>query len=310
MPTTKKSADKALATTVEKFSIVATDNKLDSEAIAEELDGLGALPFDHVKFPTGGNTNFEIPDEDDEDNYVSTPEITGVIAYHHAANGYWDKGFDGSSEPPTCSSVDGKVGLNTETGEVIECAKCPYNQFGSGGQNNSKACKNVHRIYILRDDNPVPLLLSLPPTSLRSFKNYIAKKLLMRGRKSNQVVTRLTLKKEKSQSGMPYSKVVFEKVGNLNSEQCVSAAKAHEALKAMEEASPEAITANDYNTQQQTAVSIDINPEDDIPPIKAEVQAVAAESPAPAVAARPETPNTGFEFLDPTTPTADENPFA
>mgnify|MGYP001041589053 CR=1 FL=1 len=43
-----------------------------AQAIAEEMDGLGALPFDRVKIPSGGGLAFEIPGEDDE-NPESAP---------------------------------------------------------------------------------------------------------------------------------------------------------------------------------------------------------------------------------------------
>jgi len=59
------------------------------------------------------------------------------------------------------------------------CAKCPLNQFGSGNNGKSKACKNTRELAVLLVDqnNPdalgdpsTPLYtLSLPPTALRSF---------------------------------------------------------------------------------------------------------------------------------------------
>ena len=38
-----------------------------AQAIAEEMDGLGPLPFDRVKIPSGGGLAFEIPGEDDDE---------------------------------------------------------------------------------------------------------------------------------------------------------------------------------------------------------------------------------------------------
>ena len=48
------------------------------------------------------------------------------------------------------SSHDGKQGVERETGEIKDCALCPYNQFGS--DDKGKACKNVHRVFILREE--------------------------------------------------------------------------------------------------------------------------------------------------------------
>lgn len=187
-----------------------------AEAMMEEMDGLGTLPFDRVKIPSGGGLAFEMPGED-ENSPESVTEITGVILDHHPLNAYWLDKFAGGNQPPDCSSINGKQGVNRETGEIKDCATCPYNQFGSDGK--GKACKNLHRLFILRESNPVPLMLSLPPTSLKYMRDYIAKRVLFKGLRSWQVVTRITLKKEKSAAGITYSHAVFALAGRLNQKQ-------------------------------------------------------------------------------------------
>ena len=149
------------------FNLVTLDGEI-AAAIAEEMDGLGTVPFDRVKIPSGGGLAFEIAGDSEEDTETVT-ELTGVILYHHPVNAYWRDKFEGGSEQPDCSSYDGKVGVLRETGELCNCANCPKNQFGSDG--SGKACKNTHRVYILREDNPVPLILSLPPTSLNYMRD-------------------------------------------------------------------------------------------------------------------------------------------
>ena len=131
-----------------------------AEAVAEEMDGLGALSFDRVKIPAGGGIAFELPGED-EDNPESSPAIVGVILDHHPVNAYWAEKFSGGNAQPDCSSFDGKKGVFRGTGEIRDCAACPYNQFGSDGR--GKACKNVHRLYILQEGNPVPIILAGGP---------------------------------------------------------------------------------------------------------------------------------------------------
>ena len=210
-------------TVAEKFDLQTIDGDL-AEAIAEEMDGLGSLPFDRVKIPSGGSLAFEVPGED-ENNPESATEITGVILDHHPVNAYWREKFAGGNEQPDCSSFDGKQGIDRYTGEVKDCATCPYNQFGS--DDRGKACKNVHRVYILREGNPVPLILSLPPTSLRYMHDYIGKRILLKGLRCWQAVTKITLKKEKNQAGIAYSRAVFTFVGKLNPEGI----KAAEAMK-------------------------------------------------------------------------------
>ena len=158
------------------------------QTMAEELEGLEG-GFDRVKIPAGGVTMFELPgDEADEPEGVK--EFSAVILYHHPLQQYYATKYTGGSNPPDCGSFDGIMGEG-EPGGV--CANCPLNQFGSG-ENNSKACKNRRRVFLLREGELFPLILSLPTGSMKEFSRYI-KRLLSKGRKSNSVVTRFSLKK-------------------------------------------------------------------------------------------------------------------
>lgn len=200
---------------IDNFNLQTISGDL-AQAIAEEMDGLGALPFDRVKIPSGGGIAFELPGED-EDNPETTTEITGIILDHHPVNAYWQNKFAGNSESPDCASYDGKEGIDRVTGDIRECVNCPYNQFGSDGK--GKACKNTHRLFILREGNPIPLILSLPPTSIKYMRDYIAKRIVLKKLRCWQVLTRITLKKEKSATGIVYSHAVFTFAGKLNPEQ-------------------------------------------------------------------------------------------
>lgn len=210
------------------FDLQTIDGGL-AEAISEEMAGLGTIPFDRVKIPSGGGLAFELPGED-EDHPLSATELVGVILYHHPINAYWHEKFNGGNEQPDCSSFDGVQGINKEDGTICKCAECPYNEFGSDG--TGKACKNAHRVYILREGNPVPIILSLPPTSLKPFRDYIGKRILLKGMRSYEVVTKITLKKDKNASGISYSKACFEFVGKLDPEQIKAVADMAETIKA------------------------------------------------------------------------------
>ena len=221
-----------------------------TEAIAEEMDGLGTIPFDKVKIPSGGGVAFEVPTED-EDNPDMEKELVGVILYHHPINAYWQTKYDGQNNQPDCASYDGKTGVHMETGECINCANCEFNKFGSDDNGRGKACKNMHRIYFLREGNPVPILLTLPPSSLKGLRNYLGKKVVLKGMRSYQVITKVTLKKEQSGDGIPYSRAVFTSVGVLTPEKLEMAKQYAESIKASNQNVE--ITEDDYNmapTQQ------------------------------------------------------------
>lgn len=225
------------------FNLITLTGDL-AEAVAEEMDGLGTIPFDRVKIPSGGGLAFEIPGEE-EDDTETAQELIGVILDHGPVNAYWANKFAGGNEQPDCSSYDGKQGVDRITGEIKDCATCPYNQFGS--DNAGKACKNVHRVYILREDNPVPLILSLPPTSLKYMRDYIGKRVILKGFRCWQVLTKITLKKEKSKDGIVYSRAAFAFVDKLTPEQAQKAQAMRDMVKATYRAIE--IDSGDYSTK-------------------------------------------------------------
>lgn len=195
---------------VNKFQLPQTNNNM-KEAMVEEMEGL-PTSFDRIKIPTGGGLTFEIPG-DDPNNPDVVKEIIGVIVDHHPINAYWSQKFEGQNNPPDCSSLDGKIGIGVPGGN---CKTCPYNQFGSDPTGRGKACKNMHRIYILREGDMFPLLLTLPPTSLKPFADYLAKRIITKGLRSYGVITKITLKKATNNTGIVYSQAQFQLVGILD----------------------------------------------------------------------------------------------
>lgn len=212
-------ADKALAA-VQEFEFPAVSGRM-AEAYAEEMDGI-EFSFDRVKIPAGGGLAFEIPG-DDPGNPDAEKEIVGVIVDHHPVNAYWSDKYTGQNNPPDCSSLDGKAGTRQEGGAKIPCNSCPFNAWGSDEQSGGKACKNMRRVYVLRSGETLPLLLTLPPTSLRNFGDYIAKRIIGKDRRSYDVLTRITLKKAANAGGIEYSQAQFAVAGVLPPEMAAQA---------------------------------------------------------------------------------------
>lgn len=185
-----------------------------TEGISEELNGLN-ISLDKVKIPAGGGLAFEVPG-DDPDSPDSEKEFVGVIIDHYPLNSYWTEKYNGQNVAPSCYSTDSRTGTGTPGGD---CLKCPYNKFGSGEDGQSKACKNAHRIYILRSGELYPMVVTIPPTSLKSLSDYLAKRVVTKGLRSYGVVTKLTLKKATNNTGIAYSQVQFSLVDKLTPEQ-------------------------------------------------------------------------------------------
>jgi len=196
-----------------------------SEALSEELAGLDG-GFERIKLPAGGSTTFEIPGEEPGET-EAIKEFFGVILYHHPLYAYYRDKYVGGTNPPDCGSYDGITGQGEPGGP---CATCPNNQFGSG-ENGGKACKNRRRIYILREGEILPLLLSLPTGSLKEFSRYV-KRLLARGKKTNSVVTRFSLNKATSVGGIAYSQAQFAVERNLSPEEYALIEPMSEQIKA------------------------------------------------------------------------------
>lgn len=181
--------------------------------IQDELAGLDS-GFDRIKIPAGGGTSFEVPNLENSDEPISMKDFSAVILHHHPLFTYYENKYNGSSNPPNCCSFDGINGNGTPGGK---CRLCKLNAFGSG-ENGAKACKNKHRLYLLRENEIFPVALILPSSSIQEFSKYI-KRLLSTGKKSDGVVTKLSLKKAVNKTGIAFSKVNFSVLRDLNQQE-------------------------------------------------------------------------------------------
>ena len=195
-----------------------------NEGMAEELEGLEG-GFERIKIPAGGSTLFELPG-DEPDKPENVKEFSAVILFHHPVMQYYKEKYTGGSNPPDCGSFDGIMGEGTPGGV---CSECPLNEFGSG-ENNSKACKTRRRVFLLREGELFPMILSLPTGSMKEFSRYI-KRLLSKGKKSNMVVTRFSLKKATNANGIAYSQAQFAIDRPLTSEEQLLITKLSEQVK-------------------------------------------------------------------------------
>jgi len=193
--------------------------------MADELDGLD-ISFERIKIPSAGSTVFEMPGEDGEPDAVK--EFSAVILYHHPLFCYYKTKYTGGNNPPDCGSFDGITGVGDPGGN---CKTCPLNQYETAEEGKGKACKNRRRIYVLREGEVFPLLLSLPTGSLKELTNYL-KRLLSKGKKSNAFVTRFSLKKATNSGGVVYSQAQFVVDRPLTPEEYALVDKMSEQIKA------------------------------------------------------------------------------
>lgn len=184
------------------------------EVLTENLGGqqLSAFELDRVKVPSGGGTTWEIPTLEGTEDVKS---FEGVVIYFKNQNAYWPEQYNGQNNPPQCVADDGMFGIGDPGGD---CSQCPLNQFGSAPDGNGgKACKNMRTLFILREGDILPLVLTLPPTSLKDARKYFLR-LASKGVPYYGVITEFSLEKEKNDSGITYSKVKLTMKGRLDAE--------------------------------------------------------------------------------------------
>lgn len=243
-------------TTVNGFELVTGTEGMDEELLAEledeleDLDEENGIICRQIKIPSGGGKAFEVESDDPTDPDVMK-EIKAVIVFTHRANAYWERkygeGEDGTSEAPACSSMDGKIGVRFETGEMCNCDTCRYNEYGEDG--SGKPCKNIRRIYMLIDGLPGIYLLSVPPTSIKDVNRQLARIMGHNKIPYTRMVMKFKLDIATNKAGIKYSKVVVDKEGLLPKEMFTVTAKMRKELK--EKYTEIAITEKDYNVNVQ-----------------------------------------------------------
>lgn len=184
--------------------------------------GLSATTLPRAHVAPGGIGQFIVPLAEGD---TASKTIVGVIlAYQGNRKAFWAS-KETTGKPPSCFSNDGRHGhgINTMEKEAKsgehECAKCHQNIFGSdpkGGK--GKACKDMAILMIATDFSLLPLVLTIPPTSLSPAGQYMTR-LLGRPCQYFHVVTKFTLAEKVSATGQKYNTITMEFVGDLNEDQ-------------------------------------------------------------------------------------------
>lgn len=237
-----------LTTTTEGQFLVLAD-----EESAALIADAAPSPSDLQKLvvPSGtGGAAFVIEKLEGEE-FMKTLEV--VVAYESAIERafYATDVGDGDAGPPHCFSPDGKTGVGFRDVDAIRdadgdidalgydataqaCADCAWSKYGSalGGTGKGQACKQKVRLIVFSSDQLLPMVLQVPPTSLKALRRF--KLQLLNGRKKlSQVVTSLSLQKV---AGSPdYYTVEFNYVRDLGERELERLGDLAEVLSASAE---------------------------------------------------------------------------
>jgi hypothetical protein len=218
-----------------------------AELVRDTLAGQEVNEFDltRIRVPAGGATTFEIPSRIGEDE--ASKQIEGIILFHKASRAYWESKYSGGSEPPDCSSNDAETAEPRDnedgpsviipatrddvTGRLL-CHTCGNNAWGSapnrddGSKSKGKACRETRQVFLLTPKRMLPVVLVLPPTSIRVFTRYLMG-LADEGVNWRGITTTVTLVKREG-DGPAYSEADF-KLGETLSGDQVSKVDAYRA---------------------------------------------------------------------------------
>ncbi len=227
------------------FALMRMDSSTLKQVIADNLgpQGFGPGDLDRVKIPAGGGRSWNVPSlEGDKEER----EIQGIIIHWADRRVYWEKSFSGEGAPPDCYSEDTVTGVGSPGGL---CDKCPLSEFGTAKSQNGEfgkgqACKQIRQIFVSREDGGlVPLLVTLPPTSLAPVRKYFLR-LASSELPYWGVVTKLTLEKTKNSGGIEFSRVDAAMGRRLSPEELRGVEQYRNAIRpALDRA---AVEATDY----------------------------------------------------------------
>ena len=161
----------------------------------------------------------------------TAPSIEGVVVYARDTRAYYAS-KDAGNVPPDCSSSDAitghaKPGINLGG----KCAECPMARFGSaqdGG--DGQACKQMKQLFMLRGDAMFPEVVSLPPTSIKSARQFFLK-LASQGVPYFKALVSLPLEKAQNAAGQTYGKANIKFIRRLSEEEAARALEFHELAK-------------------------------------------------------------------------------
>ena len=237
--------------------LIASEMQSDRESNAFQF-----LPT-RIKMPSG-SPPYAFASGDD---FLKT--FTGVIIVSQQARAYWPS-KETQGLPPVCSSPDGLVGwladsideeqvkialaqnpvhpglraANAERGPYL-CNRCPLAMWGTAN-GRGQACKSLRRLLIWVDGWAMPAILTLPPTSTKSFDEFASAR-TSKGKAYFACRVEFSLEQKQNGSGIKFAAVKMTKVDELSNADLAAVlsmrAQFTELVRSME------ITAAEYETE-------------------------------------------------------------
>jgi hypothetical protein len=212
------------------------------EAVTANLgEKMSAVDLQGIRVPAGGGTAWALQNLDGEKTEM---ELYGIIVGWRDTRSYWSVPMDQSegNAPPDCASVDACVGVGKPGGD---CGACRFAQFGSGPNGEAQACKQVRQLFFLRQENVLPEIVNLPPSSLKPVRQYLMR-LAARALPCYSLITRIGLERAQNPRGITYSRATFTVGDSLLPDESERAKAYATMLKPFLASVPSALTLKDH----------------------------------------------------------------
>jgi hypothetical protein len=225
----------------ERFPAIAPSAEF-AELIEETLgdEGISIDVLPKIRVPSGGGTQWALTTNGEE---VYVKEITGLMLLVDPQRAFWVDS-EPSGKAPDCASRDGKtpisIGLFGSQGERANenptglCKDCPMAQAGSdpNQKNRGSACKDQRLIYIVREGEMYPSVLTVPPSGIRELTQF-RMTLLNSKTPAYGAVVGISLEKAKNAAGIEFAKPHFRLIESLSQEELAASKEYHLYLKGM-----------------------------------------------------------------------------
>lgn len=107
-------------------------------------------------------------------------EFESIIVREIPVNIYYEKAYDSNETvSPECWSLGGsKPDESSNQKQSPSCVSCKKNKFGTqigqkGEKRKGKACHNTRRLVLRVVGVDMPVMMSVPPTSIKTFNHYL-----------------------------------------------------------------------------------------------------------------------------------------
>ena len=190
------------------------------QEVAQNLPFINRSNLMKIKCPSGGGLSFTI---NTLDGPKPATEIVGTVVGIRPYRAHWIEKESKENLPPNCSSQDAQNGIFDSAAyrgiaePTGNCSNCPYSAYSK--DEGRVPCKKYNDIFILQEDQMLPIILRAAPTSDSVIGDYMFQ--LTQAKTGFQnMLTRFTLKEAVSkQSGKKYSVMVLSRARSLNPEE-------------------------------------------------------------------------------------------